>query len=207
MSSMTAKKVCIFDFGNVLIRFEPAHMTSVVVNNAADAALIAPVVFDRLYWAPLDDGTMTDDQVIAAIRTRLPARLHTAAEQVYRTWYRHLPEIEGMRALLAELKEKGRELYLLSNISIGFAEGYADVPALASLLALFDGLVFSGPLHLVKPDAAIFRHLLETYHLHAEDCVFIDDSPINVQGARAVGIDAVLFNGDAQSLRATLIAN
>lgn len=207
MSSMTAKKVCIFDFGNVLIRFEPAHMTSVVVNNAADAALIAPVVFDRLYWAPLDDGTITDDQVIAAIRTRLPARLHTAAEQVYRTWYRHLPEIEGMRALLAELKEQGRELYLLSNISIGFAEGYADVPALASLLALFDGLVFSGPLHLVKPDAAIFRHLLETYHLRAEDCVFIDDSPLNVQGARAVGIDAVLFNGDAQSLRATLIAN
>ena len=182
-------------------------MTSVVVNNAADAALIAPVVFDRLYWAPLDDGSITDDQVIAAIRTRLPARLHTAAEQVYRTWYRHLPEIEGMRALLAELKEQGRELYLLSNISIGFAEGYADVPALASLLALFDGLVFSGPLHLVKPDAAIFRHLLETYHLRAEDCLFIDDSPINVQGARAVGIDAVLFNGDAHSLRATLIAN
>ena len=205
MSSLTAKQVCIFDFGNVLVRFEPAYMTSAVVNNAADAALIAPVVFDRLYWAPLDDGTITDDEVLSAIRTRLPARLHAAAEQVYRTWYRHLPEIEGMRALLADLKEQGRELYLLSNISIGFAEGYAEVPALASLLAYFEGLVFSGPLHLVKPDAAIFRYLLEKHRLHAKDCVFIDDSPINVEGARAVGIDAILFNGDAAALRAVLL--
>ena len=58
---------------------------------------------------------------------------------------------------------------------------------------------------MVKPSAEIFRHLLQTYGLRAEDCVFIDDSPINVAGARAVGIEAILFDGDAQALRAQLI--
>jgi FMN phosphatase YigB (HAD superfamily) len=45
----------------------------------------------------------------------------------------------------------------------------------------------------VKPDARIYRHLLETYGLAAEDCVFIDDSAANVAGAEAVGLTGLHF--------------
>ena len=199
------KKICIFDFGNVLIRFEPSYMTAAVVKDEDAAAKICPVVFDRLYWDPLDRGAITDDEVLRQVCARLPDEWHEAAREVYRRWYSNLPEIAGMRELLHDLKQEGRGLYLLSNISEGFEAGYASVPSLVSLLQPFDGLVFSGSLHMVKPSAEIFRHLLQTYGLRAEDCVFIDDSPINVAGARAVGIEAILFDGDAQALRAQLI--
>ncbi len=204
MPTYSTKQYVIFDFGNVLIRFDPAIMTAAEVDDPADAALIAPVVFDRLYWDRLDDGTITDGEVLTAVCARLPARLHEAAGRVYLNWYRHLPLMDGMQELLHDIKAQGRGLYLLSNISCGFASGYADVPALRSLLAPFDGLVFSGPLGMVKPQCEIFHHLLTSYGLRAEDCVFVDDSPINVAGANWAGIDTVLFDGDANAVRRAL---
>lgn len=198
------KKHVIFDFGNVLIRFDPTYMTAALVSDPHDAETIRHVVFDRLYWDRLDDGTISDAEVLAAVCARLPERLHKAAQQVYLRWYEHLPEIDGMRELLHDIKAQGRGLYLLSNISCGFAQGYASVLALRSLLSSFDGLVFSGPLGMVKPQREIFRHLLDTYGLRAEDCVFVDDSPINVEGARRAGIDAILFEGNAEDTRRAL---
>ena len=69
---------------------------------------------------------------------------------------------------------------MLSNISKGFAENYASVEGFDRLFSLFDGLVFSGPLGKIKPDTKIFKHLLDTYGISAEDSVFIDDNVSNI---------------------------
>lgn len=198
------KPVCIFDFGNVLIRFDPKIMTEAYLPTSVESTMLQHIIFDRLYWNRLDDGSIEDDEVKARICERIPARLHEVACCIYDHWYEHLPEIEGMRQILHDLKAAGKKLYLLSNISVGFEENYARVPALHSLLSLFDGCVFSGSLGVVKPSAEIFDHLLTKYGLQPDDCVFIDDSEINVNGAKQVGIDAILFDGDARALRARL---
>ncbi len=72
------------------------------------------------------------------------------------------------------------------------------------LFALFDGLVFSGPVGLAKPDRAIFEHLLNHHGLDAQECVFINDTSRNIIACEAVGIHGILFDGDAVSLRRTL---
>ena len=106
-----------------------------------------------------------------------------------------------MKELIFDLKKSGKKLYLLSNISCGFAESYRDTKWIAEILDLFDGLVFSGPIGIVKPSAEIFEHLLCKYDLKAEECLFIDDSQKNINGAMAAGINGYLFDGDAQKLR------
>ncbi|MFP5368521.1 MAG: HAD-IA family hydrolase, partial [Actinomycetes bacterium] len=45
----------------------------------------------------------------------------------------------------------------------------------------------------LKPDPAIYRLLLDRYGLAARDCVFIDDSKANVEGARSVGMHAIHY--------------
>ena len=50
----------VFDFGQVLIKFDPDHMVGRYVTDAVDAALLSAVVFDRLYWDKLDAGTLGD---------------------------------------------------------------------------------------------------------------------------------------------------
>ncbi len=78
---MTYKNV-IFDFGQVMVRFEPKYMTEQYIKGE-DAELVSRVVFDRLYWDKLDSGDISDSEVIAACRERLPERLWETAETVY----------------------------------------------------------------------------------------------------------------------------
>ena len=63
---------------------------------------------------------------------------------------------------------------------------------------LFDGVIVSGEVRLIKPDPAIYLRLLMAYQLQAEDCVFIDDSPVNVAGAQRVGMQAIHFQSSGQ---------
>ena len=192
----------IFDFGKVLVHFDPDYMTAACVADPAAAAEIAPVVFDRLYWDPLDRGSITDEEVKSACHTRLPAELHLLADTVYDRWMENLPFIDGMPELVRDIKAARGKLFLLSNISIGFAENWHKVPQLRELLSAFDGLVFSGPLGITKPSREIFQHVLDTYGLTAEESIFIDDSDINIRGAQTADIPTYHFDGDAAKLRA-----
>jgi epoxide hydrolase-like predicted phosphatase len=67
---------------------------------------------------------------------------------------------------------------------------------------LFDHRVVSGDVGLRKPDAAIYEHALALGGLEASACVFIDDLPLNCEGARAVGIDAIHHIDPATSIPA-----
>ncbi len=195
------KEIVIFDLGNVLARFNDIELTAACVRNPLLRDPIRHAVFYRPYWDRLDDGTLTDEGFKAEIRKRLPEELQELGCTVFDNWVENMPPITGMRELVRDLKAAGVPLYLISNISVGFVERYPHVAWLKETLDEFDGLVFSGPVHMVKPERGIYEHLLQTFGLRAEDCLFIDDSPVNIAGAKAAGIDGYLFDGDAAALR------
>ncbi len=194
----------IFDLGNVLAWFDPYQLTAAHVQDETARVLISEVVFDRLYWDQLDDGSITDDEVKLAFCNRLPQALHEDACRVYDNWVVSMPPVTGMKELITELKACGHRIYLLSNISVGFANTYTDSPYFRDLLSLFDGLVFSGLIGMVKPNREIFEHLLERFALTADECLFIDDNAANIAAAKAIGIHGYLFDGDAVKLQTAL---
>lgn len=193
-------KNIVFDFGRVIVDFDETKMTRAFIKDEAWVDTVRDVVFDRLYWDKLDLGTITDEALKAEVATRLPTELVPLAHDVYDHWIDNIDMIPGIEDAILTAKTKASGIYLLSNISIKFTEEYRENPAIDRVLSHFDGLVFSGPLHMIKPDAAIFRHLLDTYGLVAEETLFIDDSPKNIAGAEAVGIKTYLFDGDAARL-------
>lgn len=83
------------------------------------------------------------------------------------------------------IREAGVTTVLLSN-SWGGAAYEPEV-----IETLFDHRVVSGEIGLRKPDAAIYEHALQLASLEAANCVFIDDLPLNCQGAETVGIAAI----------------
>ena len=194
-------KNVVFDFGQVLVHFEPAYIVSQYVTDAEDAALLERVLFSRRYWDRLDEGTLDNDEMLAQCNALLPARLHDTARDIIYGWIHNLPEMEGMRALVKELKEVyGVKLFLLSNISVYFAAHASEF----SILSLFDDCVFSGVCKKVKPHAEIFAHLCEQCNITPEETVFVDDNTANIAAAREYGITGYLFDGDAERLRAYL---
>ncbi|MFZ5871002.1 MAG: HAD family hydrolase, partial [Actinomycetota bacterium] len=61
---------------------------------------------------------------------------------------------------------------------------------------MFDAVVISGEVGMRKPEPEIFTHVCDLLELPPSVCVMVDDLPWNVDGARAVGMDAVLHAGD-----------
>lgn len=185
----------IFDYGNTLVVYRERDIARHYVEEA-DVPLFASVFFDRLYCDRLDDGTLSLEDWCAQAATRLPPRLHAAMREAREGWYRTLPGVPGMAAVVARLQAEGRGVYLLSNISREFAAHAAEMPGLAG----FNGMVMSGPLGIVKPSLAIYRHLLDTYGLDPATCVFVDDRAENITGAARAGIAGYLFDGNASRL-------
>lgn len=191
----------IFDLGQVIVKFDTKYMTSIYFEDEKEAKKAEEVIFDRVYWDKLDDGTITDEEVKEGIRSRLPESFWERACTVYDNWHKNLPFTDGIRELIADIHSSGGRIFLLSNVSIGFAEKHSEVPEFVKLFSKFEGLVFSGPLGIVKPSAEIFLHILNKYYLNADETVFIDDNTKNIAGAKAVGIDAYLFDGNTAKLR------
>jgi putative hydrolase of the HAD superfamily len=65
----------------------------------------------------------------------------------------------------------------------------------------FSGIVISGEVQMMKPEPEVFVHLLSTFNLRAQECVFIDDLPANIESARRVGLQAIWFKDAAQCRR------
>jgi putative hydrolase of the HAD superfamily len=188
----------VFDFGQVMVHFEPSYMVAQYVSDPEDALLLREVVFDRLYWDRSDEGTIEDEELLAECRKRLPERLHEVAGQIYYNWIYHIPEIEGMRELVHSIKEKyGVRTFLLSNISTYFAAHRDEIPSLAE----FEVCIFSAVAGHVKPHADMFEYLCEACGISAEETLFVDDSEKNIKGAEAFGIRGYLFDGNVAALR------
>lgn len=94
---------------------------------------------------------------------------------------------------LSYIREKGMKMYYLSNYS---DEMYCQSEERLSFLKAFDGGVFSWEEKCMKPDPKIYEILLKRYKIVPEQSLFFDDRPENVEGARKVGINGVVFNTD-----------
>lgn len=195
-------KNIVFDFGNVLVHYDPKKMALACTDDADDAELLGKVVFDRLYWDELDMGTMQEHEAIEPVCKRLPERLHKSAEKLLLNWIYMLPEFDGISELVLKLKnEYNMPLYLLSNISTYFADHADEIP----ILKHFDKCIFSGNHKCVKPDEKIFDILCRRCDIKPEESIFIDDSEKNLAGARAFGLNTYLFDGDVKKLENELL--
>ena len=180
----------IFDIGNVLIRWDARLLyRQLLPDEAAIDAFFAEVGF-HAWNVEFDRGTPWDEGV-AALAARHPHRAELIAA-FHQRWHETVPgPVEGAPELLAELAAAGVPLYAITNFSgAKFAETRERFPFLASA---FRDVVVSGDEGLLKPDPEIYRRCLERNRLEAARSIFIDDSPANVAGAAALGIDAIHF--------------
>ena len=94
---------------------------------------------------------------------------------------------------LVDLARKLRRRYILaiiSNAMDSLTETLRDL----DLLKEFDLVVGSAYEGIMKPNPAIYELTLNRLGIKPHESVFIDDSPVNVASARAIGMHAVLFN-------------
>ena len=191
----------VLDMGNVLLRFDKdCFMDRIGLTDPSDRKCMEREVFSSLEWAMTDRGSLTPKEAADIMKRRVPERLWTAVERLVCGWADQILPMPGMAELIGEWKSAGYGIYLLSNAGINHSEYWRNVPG----SDLFDGLVVSAEVGCIKPEREISGILLDRFSLIPEECVFVDDLPLNVEAATRWGIRGIVFHGDAEELREKL---
>ena len=188
-------KNIVFDFGNVLGKFDGIALLKQFCSDENDLQLLSDAILPK--WDALDNGSIDYDQNIEDTIAILPGHLEPIVRKFFREWPDHLTPLTQTLDFILELKERNVPIYLLSNAPTYFAEwakGY-------DFLKNFDGIVFSAPLKIAKPEPDIYQYLFHTYSLDPKECFFIDDLERNIEGARKLGMDGIIFTGNIEDVK------
>ena len=185
----------VFDMGNVLVKFDPGmFMTREAILDPEDRQIVMRELFQSVEWAQMDMGVLNEDTLEPLVLPRVPERLREKVKHLLHHWAVPREMMPGMEDLVRRLKKAGYRLYLLSNASSSQPDYWNTMP----ISGYFSGTMISAFVKTVKPNPAIYRLFTEEFGLTEEECVFIDDAPINVAGAVACGWQGIVFHGDAE---------
>lgn len=199
ISLIAAPQAIVFDFGGVLTS-EPNR--EVVVNFIQESFCLSKEEFEKINQEKrlaVKQGKTDEEFWISYAKAkgiRLPANWTHSFKSVMQDAIAVNPQ---MYVLVEELREQQIPVALLSNVDERMSKLIRDF----GLYAPFDPCLLSCDIGIEKPDPKIYEILLSKLNLPANQVVFIDDRPENIEAAKKIGLDAILFESEHQ-LRAEL---
>jgi 2-haloacid dehalogenase len=184
----------------VLIDWDP--LPAIAAGVGADEArrFLGATDFDFMAWNHGPDSGGSWEDAEAEVAREHPQWLEHALAYRANFVASLVGEVPGSVAVLRDLHAAGVPVLGLTNWS---AELYPHAPERFEFLALLDDVLVSGVEGVAKPDPRVFELLAERSGLPLDRLVFVDDRAVNVEGARAVGMDGIVFT-DAAALRRAL---
>ena len=187
----------VFDIGNVLVDYcwqdHIAHcgFTGEKADRIAHAMMLGPD------WKELDRGVLSGEAFRQLLISKAP-ELEQEILLVMSDLNTLVRRREGSIPWIRDLKTRGYGTYYLSNYGEQVRRDTADS---LDFMKEMDGGIMSYEVHQIKPDAEIFHTLLDRYGLKAEESIFLDDTNINVDAARGVGMQGLLVESQEQAIR------
>lgn len=185
-------KNVIFDLGNVLIDFKPIkYIKSLGYDDEKALEIFNKTIKDPI-WADMDRGIHRDkESYVKAFEEKRPEIKNDIDKFLGGPWMENVifPLKDNLK-MIDLVKEKGLKYYILSNYpKDAFEYTYNMCPFIQNA----DGMVISYDVLMIKPNKNIYLKLLDKYGLKANECLFMDDLDVNVEGAKSVGINAFVF--------------
>jgi len=194
-------KNVVFDAGGVLLEWNPPRVIAELYPDPAVQAEIRQRIFEHPDWHEFDRGTITETAAPEHF-AKLSGRKPDEVRHLLRVTAESLTPIDGTIRLLEDLAAGGVHLFLLSNMP---ESTYNLLVKRHAFFAHFKHLVISGKILMLKPEPAIYKHLVEVTGIVPSESVFIDDLTRNVIAARESGLHAIQFTGP-EACRAELRA-
>lgn len=188
-------KNIVFDIGNVLAGwnwreyYESFHYGPEVTERLARATVLSPL------WGEFDRGEEDEEKLLSSFIANDPG-IEREMRHVLGNIHDMLVRYDYAVPWLRELKDKNYGLYYLSNFA---RKAHVECSHVLDFLPLMDGGILSYQEKLIKPDPAIYQLLLKRYGLKASECVFLDDTPKNVEEAVRQGMAGIVFQSREQA--------
>jgi len=191
-------KNIVFDLGMVLINFNPKEFLE--INNYEKKEKIMEYIFGHEDWLKLDRGTLTEKELAEKLDEN-GKFTYDEVMDIMKVRKDIMVPFDFNKEIPKKLKEKGYNLYILSNFpKIPFEE----IRERDEFFRYFDGGVVSAYVKHLKPEKAIYETLLSDYSLNPEETIFIDDKLENIRSAKELGISGIHLK-TPESLKEKLI--
>lgn len=179
-------KNIIFDLGNVLIGFKPEEFINKNIKEEYREKFFN-VVFKGQEWADLDRGVLEYSDAVKIFSERVP-ECSSEIKKLFDNYILDVLEpIEKNIEIMKSLKGKYK-LYVLSNFHY---PAFDYIFKNWEFFKYFDGKIVSGHCKLLKPEKEIYKLLCSSYSLNPDECVFIDDTKVNIEAAEKFGIKGI----------------
>jgi putative hydrolase of the HAD superfamily len=189
-------RAVLFDVGGVL-EINPA--TGWLDRWAARLQLATAELGQRLdrLWRGGDIGAVTLGDIERRTAADLELSERALVELMDDVWTEYLgslnhPLMEFVQSLRPRFKTG-----ILSNSFVGARQREHDAYGFPDM---FDTIVYSHEVGHLKPEPAIYAVACERLGLEPDEVLFLDDLQVNVDGARAVGMNAITFVNTEQAI-------
>lgn len=187
----------IFDIGSVLVQQVPLEISL----RQENPKFIPEELIDQLVkiWCSsgTEQGSLEEQITIACIKASeygIKGPLKQYMKYIALESLRNIERCDYTIPMLRSLKMAGYKLYILSNWGKWHFEELQKRNEFREFLQYFDGGIVSYQVGLKKPDRKIYEVLIDKYNIDPTSAVFYDDKPENVQAAKEVGLNAVVFD-------------
>lgn len=154
--------------------------------------LVSPDKFQDLndIMHACDHGYISKQDFLNQVATLAGISVDAVAAVMHDKHRRNEPMIQRVR----ELKDQYK-IGLLTNMGPDTLDEIFDEKERAEL---FDAVVVSSEVGLIKPSRDIFELTSEKLGIPASETIFIDDRPVNTDGAERTGMQTILFTTNEQ---------
>jgi HAD superfamily hydrolase (TIGR01509 family) len=189
-------KAVIFDFGGVLVRMvddrprqKLAEELKVPISRLDDLVFFSETAKKASY------GEIKVNHHWAAVGDALGIQPEGMPDFLERYW-----SADDVNWELLEFIKNLRPRYKVSLLSNAWDDLRKTMHERWNMDVLFDDLVISAEVGIVKPDPRIFHLAMERLGVQPAEAVFIDDMQINVEAARQQGLEGIQFLDTRQTL-------
>ncbi len=189
LKEITMIKNIIFDIGGVLADFRVKEFLAAKGFDGDMIKRILKASFMSPYWEQFERGELTEEETLKGFTSQDP--------DIEDELRRAFSSVEGMLTsrdfaipLVKELKEAGYGVYYLSNYS---KKAYDECGSSLSFMPYMDGGLVSFRVGMTKPDPGMYQLFLKEFGLEAGECVFVDDTEKNVEVAKSLGFEGIVF--------------
>ena len=185
-------KNIVLDVGRVLVAWQPLDTMKELGFSEEITACLDAALFKSGVWNEADRGVLSDEEFLNLAIEKAPVY-----EKEIRLFWNNIEQaiwqLPYAKTWIRAMKKAGYHVYILSNYGSYTYEKTRDKAL--DFLKEADGAIFSYEIKQIKPDAAIFEALFEKYQIKAEESVFLDDLQANIEGAKLVGMQGIVFTG------------
>lgn len=191
---MTVRAV-FFDLGGVVVRTDfqaPREHLAERLNTTYED--LNRIVFDSETSRQASVGTLSTDAHWEAVTRRL-GRPPSEAKAIREEFFAGDVIDLGLLAFIRSLRPR----YKTGVISNAWPDLRQDLIE-KRVDDAFDALIISAEVGVMKPEPKIFRIAIERLGVAAPEAMFVDDTPVNVDAARSLGMQGVLFKEPRRAL-------